>query len=43
MLITDLTRSIYSARLDGSDRKLLLTAPGELTGVACAEINTRED
>ena len=31
---TDLGGTIYSARLDGSDRKVLLTGQGSLTGIA---------
>jgi hypothetical protein len=38
MFLTDLAGSIYSARLDGSDRRTLLVAQGNLTGVAYAEI-----
>ena len=34
MFITDLAGSIYSARLDGSNKKLLLAAQGNLTGIA---------
>ena len=35
MFVTDLAGSIYSARLDGSNKKLLLAAQGNLTGIAC--------
>jgi hypothetical protein len=38
MFLTDLTGSIYSARLDGSEKKLVLFAQGNLTGIAYAEI-----
>lgn len=34
MYVTDLGGSIYSARLDGSDKKTLLTGQGSLTGIA---------
>jgi hypothetical protein len=43
MFITDLAGSIYSARLDGSEKKPLLVAQGNLTGIAYAEINTKEN
>jgi Low-density lipoprotein receptor repeat class B len=42
MFLTDLAGSIYSARLDGSEKKPLLVAQGNLTGIAYAEINTKE-
>ena len=38
MFITDLAGSVYSANLDGSDKKTLLFAEGNLTGIAYAEI-----
>jgi hypothetical protein len=38
MYITDLRGSLYSTRLDGSDRKLLGSGLGSLTGIAFAEI-----
>jgi hypothetical protein len=31
---TDLGGTVYSARLDGSDRKVVLTGQGSLTGIA---------
>jgi hypothetical protein len=34
MFITDLGGSIYAARLDGSDRKVIAAAQGNLTGIA---------
>jgi len=37
MFFTDLGGSVYSARLDGSDRKVLLTGQGSLTGIAYVE------
>jgi hypothetical protein len=43
MFITDLAGSIYSARLDGSNKKLLLAAQGNLTGIAYVEIRTKEN
>jgi hypothetical protein len=38
MFITDLAGSVYSAHLDGSDKKTLLFAEGNLTGIAYVEI-----
>jgi hypothetical protein len=38
MFLTDLGGSVYSANLDGSDRKTLLFAQGNLSGVAYAEL-----
>jgi len=38
MFITDLAGSVYSARLDGSDRQVIAAAQGNLTGIAYAEI-----
>jgi hypothetical protein len=38
MFLTDLAGSVYSARLDGSEKKLLLFVQGNLTGIAYAEI-----
>jgi hypothetical protein len=37
MFVTDLGGSIYSARLDGSDKQTLLFAQGNLTGIAYAD------
>jgi hypothetical protein len=39
MFLTDLAGTVYSARLDGSDKKPLLVAQGNLTGIAYAEIS----
>ena len=39
MFLTDLAGSVYSAKLDGSDKKLLLFVQGNLTGIAYAEIS----
>jgi hypothetical protein len=41
MFLTDLGGSLYSARLDGSDKKTLLYAQGNLTGIAYAELPAR--
>jgi sugar lactone lactonase YvrE len=38
MFLTDLGGSIYSANLDGSNKKILLGAEGNLTGIVYAEI-----
>ena len=38
MFITDLGGSVYSANLDGSNRRTLLFAEGNLTGIAYAEV-----
>ena len=42
MFITDFAGSIYSARLDGSEKRMLLQAQGNLTGIAYAELPTTE-
>jgi hypothetical protein len=38
MFLTDLAGSIYCARLDGSERRAIAAAQGNLTGIAYAEI-----
>jgi DNA-binding beta-propeller fold protein YncE len=38
MFVTDFAGSVYSANLDGSNKKTLLFAEGNLTGIAYAEI-----
>src|SRR6202161_369704 len=38
MFITDFGGSVYSANLDGSNKKTLLVAEGNLTGIAYAEV-----
>jgi hypothetical protein len=38
MFLTDLAGSVYSARLDGTQKKPFLAAQGNLTGIAYAEI-----
>ena len=40
MFITDLAGSVYSASLDGSNKKTLLVAEGNLTGIAYVELPT---
>jgi hypothetical protein len=42
MFLTDLTGSIYSARLDGSEKTLVLFAHGNLTGIAYAEVSNNK-
>jgi DNA-binding beta-propeller fold protein YncE len=39
MFITDFGGNVFSARLDGSDKKVLLVAQGNLTGIAFSEIS----
>jgi len=38
MFLTDVGGSIYSANLDGSNKKTNLAAEGNLTGIAYVEI-----
>ena len=38
MFVTDLAGSLYVAKLDGTDKRTLLAAQGNLTGIAYAEI-----
>jgi hypothetical protein len=38
MFITDLAGTVYTARLDGSEKKPVLVAQGNITGIAYAEI-----
>jgi hypothetical protein len=38
MFLTDLAGDVYCAKLDGSGKKVVLAAQGNLTGVAYAEI-----
>jgi len=42
MFLTDLAGSIYSARLDGTDKRVVLAAQGNLTGIAYVELDRRE-
>ena len=39
MFITDFGGDVLSAKLDGSDKKVLLVAQGNLTGIAFSEIS----
>src|SRR5213080_4328516 len=43
MFITDLAGSVYSAGLDGSEKRTLLAAQGNLTGIAYDEIPQKEN
>ena len=43
MFMTDLAGSIYSVKLDGSDKRVLLYGQGNLTGIANAEIPSKEN
>ena len=42
MFMTDLAGSIYSARLDGTDKRVLLAAQGNLTGIAYVNLDETE-
>jgi hypothetical protein len=41
MFLTDLAGSVYSANINGSDKKILLELQGNLTGVAYAELSSQ--
>jgi hypothetical protein len=43
MFMTDLAGSVYSASLDGSEKRNLLAVQGNLTGIAYAEIPSKEN
>jgi hypothetical protein len=43
MFMTDLAGSVYSASLDGSEKRNFLAVQGNLTGIAYAEIRSKED
>jgi hypothetical protein len=43
MFMTDFAGSVYSASLDGSEKKNFLYAQGNLTGIAYAEIPSKEN
>ena len=38
MFLTDLAGSVYSARLDGSQKRAILVAQGNITGIAFARV-----
>jgi len=42
MFFTDLGGTVYSARLDGSDSKAILTGMGSLTGITYVELPKAE-
>src|SRR6266446_10608401 len=42
MFVTDFGGSIYSARLDGSEKRMFLYGQGNLTGIAYANVVSRE-
>jgi hypothetical protein len=41
MFLTDLAGSVYSAKLNGSDKKELLYDQGNLTGIAYTELPSK--
>ena len=43
MFVTDFAGSIYSARLDGTEKRNFLFGQGNLTGIAYAEISSKEN
>jgi len=43
MFMTDFGGSIYSARLDGSEKRMFLYAQGNLTGIAYVEMSPQEN
>jgi hypothetical protein len=43
MFMTDLGGSVYSARLDGTDKRVLQFAQGNVTGIAFAEFSSKEN
>ena len=43
MFVTDLAGSVYSAKLNGSQKRVLAYAQGNLAGVAYAEITSKEN
>ena len=42
MFLTDMAGSVYSARLDGSEKRPVLIAQGNLTGIAYAEVSNNK-
>jgi hypothetical protein len=42
MFVTDLGGSVYSAKLDGSDKRVLLFVQGNLSGIAYCELSSKE-
>ena len=43
MFMTDLAGSVYTARLDGSDKRTLLAACGNLTGITLVTTPSKEN
>jgi hypothetical protein len=43
MFITDLGGSVYSAKLNGSDKRVILFAQGNLSGIAYSELSSNEE
>jgi DNA-binding beta-propeller fold protein YncE len=43
MFLTDLAGTIYSAKLDGTEKRPLLVAQGNLTGIGYAELNPKDN
>jgi hypothetical protein len=43
MFVTDLGGSIYCAKLNGSDKKTLLQAQGNVSGIAYSELSSEID
>lgn len=42
MFVTDLGGSVYTAKLDGSDKRVLLFAQGNLSGIAYSQLSSKE-
>jgi len=42
MFVTDLAGSVYSARLDGTEKQVLAIAQGNLSGVAYVETSSTQ-
>jgi hypothetical protein len=42
MFMTDLAGSVYTARLDGSEKRALIGAAGNLTGICFAKTPNQE-
>ncbi len=43
MFMTDLAGTVYCARLDGSEKRAILAAQGNITGIAFAELPQKEN
>jgi hypothetical protein len=43
MFLTDLAGSLYSARLDGTDKRVILAIQGNLTGIAYVELDPAKE